>query len=451
MIVESAKRAASFAFERFNSVLIISIAALLMQIPSFYGEDIVNARKNFQYGSKIDFWGGMSSLVYAHVPNFGIRWQIWLAIFQITLTYLALNKILPNTNQTKMRRLVKYLAIYSAITFSSQMTRDGLMFSLLIFGFAKLISNLSKEPSSKFIQIIWPLLTVSIGMSFRPWLSLAIFPMIFVILKMNQIKLSRLAISALMVFVTLSPLMLELTATKALQLNKGFPQQQVMMMDAAATYCYTTNITTGEIAKKALQVFSEDPNYTKIVCQLFRPDTWLSLTKGINASSVGFEVNFNLIYATELRRYKELESKWINFIVRDPVTYFQNKILFASKLFIGSDSRNLTVLSADSLAMGILGFYRLLYDVAVTLHFFSFAFCAFMLFLIPIVRSIRNKKTEVLIDQFTIFSLLAIFLWSSLSAIAYLGSNGRYTYSLSILIFILYISKKRIMNFEKNE
>jgi hypothetical protein len=451
MILEAAKRAALFAFERFNSVLIISIVALLVQIPSFYGEDIVNARKNFQYGSKIDFWGGMSSLVYAHVPNFGIRWQIWLAIFQITLTYLALNKILPNTNQTKKSTLAKYLAIYSAITFSSQMTRDGLMFSLLIFGFAKLISNLSKKSSSKSIPIIWPLLIVSIGMSFRPWLSVAILPMIFVTLKMNQIKISRLAISALIVFVTLSPLIFELTATKALKLNKGFPQQQVMMMDAAATYCYTTNVTTGEIAKKALQVFSEDPDYTKIVCQLFRPDTWLSLTKAINTSSVGFDVNFNLIYTTELLRYKELESKWINFIVRDPVTYLQNKILFGTKLFIGSDSRNLTILSADSLAMGILGFYRLPYDVAVTLHFFSFAFCTFMLLLIPIVRSLRNKNTEVLIDQFTIFSLLSIFLWTSLSAIAYLGSNGRYTYSLSILIFILYISRNRIMNFEKNE
>jgi hypothetical protein len=440
VIAETLRKATSISRERVNLVFIFASASFFMQIPSFYGEDIVNARINYLDGEQTDFWGGMSTLVYAHIPSLGFRWQIWLVIFQISLTTAALNRILPIDNQTKKKRFVKYLAVYSAITFSSQMTRDGLMFSLLMFGFAKLISCLAEGISYK--RIIWPLLIISFGMSFRPWLSLAILPMIFVILSINRIKINKWAVTSLIILVSLSPLTFEFTATRALQLNEGFPQQQVMMMDAAATYCYTTNTATGERARNALQVFSEDSNYSKIACQLFRPDTWLSLTKAINTSSKGFEVNFNLISPTDSARYKELESRWIEFIARDPVTYFQNKILFASKLFIASDSRNLTIFSADSPAMGVLGFYRLPYDIAITLHLFSFAFCTFMLLAIPIIRAFRAKKTEVLINQFTIYSLLSIMLWNSLSAIAYLGSNGRYTYSLSILIFVIYLSKK---------
>jgi hypothetical protein len=100
-MVNAARRTTSFAVEKVNSVLILSVAALFMQIPSFYGEDIVNARNNYLDGPRTDFWGGISTLIYAHVPDFGFRWQIWLAIFQITLTSIALNKTLPRVFYSK--------------------------------------------------------------------------------------------------------------------------------------------------------------------------------------------------------------------------------------------------------------------------------------------------------------------------------------------------------------
>lgn len=441
MNAAAARRATSFAYERVNSVFILAVAALFMQIPSFFGEDIVNARNNYLDGARTDFWGGVSTLIYAHIPSFGFRWQIWLAIFQIVLTAVALNRILPTGAQTARVKAIKYLAIYSSLTFGSQMTRDGLMFSLLIFGFASLNTLLSKQ--RRTIHTVWPLLIICIGMSFRPWLSIAILPLILMVLKTNKIRLARWTTTGIILSITIAPLAIEYAAAKGLQLEESFPQQQVMLMDAAATYCYTTNTRTGERAEKALQIFSNDPNYNDFVCQLYRPDTWLSLTKASNTSSAGFEVDFKLIQPGNFKEYEELESKWLEFIINDPVTYIQNKILFGSKLLIGSDSRNISVLSANSISTKILGVYRLAYDVAISLHLFSFFFCIVILFIGPARRFMRDRRGGLNIDQSALHVLSSIFIWNSLSAVAYIGSNGRYTYALTLLSLVLYFSHKK--------
>lgn len=451
MIVNAARRTTSFVAERINSVFILSVAALLMQIPSFYGEDIVNARNNYLDGPRTDFWGGISTLIYAHVPNFGFRWQIWLAIFQITLTSVALNKTLPRVFHSKRKNFIKYVAIYSALTFGSQMTRDGLMFSLLIFGFATLNSMLNRHRPIKLI--VWPVLIICLAMSFRPWLSIAILPLIFMILKVYKIRFVTWAAVGLVISITLAPLAFEYLAAKSLRLEKSFPQQQVMLMDVAATYCYTTNTQTGERAARVIQNFSDDPNYKSFVCQLYRPDTWLSLTKSINTSSSGFEADFKLIQPGNVKQYEELESRWLEIIIKDPVTYIQNKILFASKLLIGSDSRNISILTAESTSTRILGIYKFVYDIAITLHLFSLLVCILILFLIPAKRYLNNRNESLSIDQYTIYILSSILIWNSLSAIAYIGSNGRYTYALSLLSLVLYLSHKsqQQVKSDKNE
>lgn len=211
-------------------------------------------------------------------------------------------------------------------------------------------------------------------------------------------------------------------------------------MDSAATYCYTTNTETGVKAQEALLLFTSDPSYPRFACQLYRPDTWLSLTKAINASSAGYEVEFSLIQPGDSERYEALRSSWMKMIVNDPVTYIQNKILFASKLLIGSDSRNISILSADTNATKILGIFRIFYDVAITIHFYSFLSFILILFSLPLYRYLKKKENGLVIDRVSINMMVAVVLWTSLSAIAYIGSNGRYTYALTILSLVIYVS-----------
>ena len=444
------RRLVGFARERINTILVLSVTTFFIQIPSFYGEDIVNARNNYLTGTRTDFWGGVSTLVYAHVPNLGFRWQIWLAIIQITLTSLGLQQLLLMKNQNRGIYLIKCLFAYSALVFGSQMTRDGLMFSLLIVGYAKLNSNLRNRSSIRVI--IGSLAIICFAMSFRPWLSVAIIPIILLSFQNSKLRLRKSTAVIIMISIAVAPVALESLAAKSLRLNKSFPEQQVMLMDTAATYCYTTNTETGMKAQKALMLFTSDPNYPKIACQLYRPDTWLSLTQAINTSSEGLEFDFNLIKAGDTRNYDALKSTWINFIITDPVTYLQNKILFASKLFIGSDSRNVSILSAETTSTKILGTYRIPYDIAITLHIYSLLSLVMILFLLPIKKYLRKRKNGITIDRVSISLLSTVFIWTALSSIAYIGSNGRYTYALTILslvIYICHISDKKVLK-EKN-
>ena len=451
MTIHLRKSISTLVRGRINTILVLSITTFFIQIPSFYGEDIVNARSNYLTGAKTDFWGGISTLVYAHVPSFGFRWQIWLAIIQIALTSIGLQKILLMKSYSRKIYTIKCFVAYSALLFGSQMTRDGLMFSLLIFGYATLDSALRKYNSNR--AIIGPLAIICFAMSFRPWLSVAIIPIIFLSFRHSKLKPRRLTALMLAISIAVSPFALEFLATKSLRLNKSFPEQQVMLMDAAATYCYTTNTETGKKAEKALMIFTSDPNYSKFVCQKYRPDTWLSITEGIKTSTKGLEADFNLIRAGDTRNYEILKSTWLSFVISDPVTYLQNKTLFASKLFIGSDSRSISIFSAKSTSTKILAVYRIPYDIAITLHAYSLAAFMIILFIIPIKRYLQNRKNGLTIDQVTVNLLTAIFIWLALSAIAYIGSNGRYTYALtilSLLIYVSHISNQKVTK-EKNE
>ena len=53
------------------TLVLLSTLTFVTQIPNFYGEDIVNARENYLIGARTDFWGGVSTLIYSHIPNFG--------------------------------------------------------------------------------------------------------------------------------------------------------------------------------------------------------------------------------------------------------------------------------------------------------------------------------------------------------------------------------------------
>lgn len=423
--------------QRFDHKLLLSASVIFIsQIPTYYGEDIVNARTNYSSGQRTDFWGGISTLVYAHIPNLGFRWQIWLALIQIAFTYVGLKTLIEFTAKNKIKSLFNHIITYCAFLFSSQMTRDGLMFSLLILGFGLLKNILRKESVTK--KIIFPILIVVLAMSFRPWLSIAIIPLLVFFWSNSKYKAYLIPRILVVCLLAIGPMVLELSATKALALKRSFPEQQVMVMDAAASYCYSNNFQTGGKSLDILKEFTNNADFGNYACQLYRPDTWLSLTKNTNFSATNFESDFWLISVNDFKKYESIKSKWINLLLSDPVTYLQNKILFAGKLAIGSDSRYFSLMSANSFQEKIASTFRLPFEILIAVHALSVA-AVFMIILIILYFRNRNLKSEsIMIDKSYIHIISALFIWICLSSVAYIGSNGRYTYAISILSLILF-------------
>ena len=375
----------------FWPIYILAAATFFLQLPTFFGEDIVNARNNYLNGAKTDFWGGISTLVYSHVPSIAFRWQIWLAIFQVLITTTGLIKIIIPGWHNRWNLMIKIAIAYSALLFGSQMTRDGLMFSLLVFGYGSL-KQIKSSNYSKSV-LVGPILVITFAMSFRPWVSIAVIPIVLISFLDSTKKPSGKVAFGLAVIIAVTPLIMEISSTKILDLKESYPEQQVMLMDLAASYCYSNNRSSGAIAEQGLRIFTTDPNYPKFACQLYRPDTWISLTQSGNTSSAGIETDFWLIQAGDRKNYELAKSTWLKLIMTDPVTYLQNKMLFTGKLLIGSDSRNINFISAQTNSQKILAIYRIPYDIAISLHLYSILMCLLILLFWPFARFLRSKES----------------------------------------------------------
>ena len=213
-------------------------------------------------------------------------------------------------------------------------------------------------------------------------------------------------------------------------------------MDAVATFCYTTNSVTGEKAKYILTLFSDSERFPEIVCNVFRPDTWVSLKNAERLPSLTDEFNFHLIAPGEEKKFSRLVHEWRKLVLTDPISYFQNKIIFGGKLLVGSDTRGLSFLSQDSTRNRILAMYRIPYELAISLHLYSIAASIIYLLLLPIRKFIRNLEDGLKLDRISIFLIFSQLLWLWLSSIAYIGSNGRYTYTVVLLSSALYLGLK---------
>lgn len=420
---------------------LVSLAGLfifLIQIPGYYGEDIVNARNNLLTGSRTDFWGGVSTLIYGNIPDLVVRWQIWLALFQVSITTLSLIVLFNGHKSGRIRKFIEWGLIYISLVFASQMTRDGLMFSIILSSFALLkISHKSKYPRTLLLS---GLASLVFGMSFRPWLSLAAIPIAFAVASFSGWNLKRFHSIWISIGLVVTPLFIEQSAATALELNQSYPQQQVMIMDAAATYCFTNNYQTSLKAREVLQLFTSDLSFPDRACQFFRTDTWLSLTNSGTASSQNLKSDFWLIPAGNERQYIKLQKDWLQLVVKDPVSYLQNKSVFFTKLAIASDSRSFSISRAETTQEKISGVVKAPYELLIGLHFFSVAVTAILIFCIPAWKLFKGYTNALILEKFTLSVISSILLWTLLSSIAYIGSNGRYTYTITIIALVLLAS-----------
>jgi len=437
MIGGTANKIVKAIKKSFWPIYVLAAATFFLQLPFLFGEDITNARNNYLTGAKTDFWGGTSTLIYSHVPNIGFRWQIWLAIVQISFTAIGLLLVFHKKSINRLHYASKLAMSYSALLFGSQMTRDGLQFSLLIFGFGLFHVKSTKVHARYLFSVSF--FFIILAMSLRPWMAIAIAPIVLLLFQQVKFKSTALTGMVIVISIATAPIAVDLSSTKILELQSSYPQQMVMMMDLAATHCYSNNETSVIKSKEGMSVFTSNRDYLDSVCQIYRPDTWESLTQAGHASERGISTDFWLIDAGNTKSYEKLKSTWLNLILSDPVTYLQNKILFMGKLMIGSDSRTFGFSKDDSASERFKALYKLPYDIAISLHLYSIIFCVFVLLLLPIRKFVRDMKLGLVLDSATLTYLFSLFLWTFLSAIAYIASNGRYTYSLSLLCIAMYL------------
>jgi hypothetical protein len=240
------------------------------------------------------------------------------------------------------------------------------------------------------------------------------------------------------ILVITGPITLEVLSASAQHLNKSYPEQQVMIMDYAASYCWTNNPATGLLARKGLSLFSSNPLYPDSACQLFRADTWVSLVKSHNESAKNMTSDFSLIQPGNYIKYRNVRNGWLEMIIHDPVTYLQNKMQFATKLLIGSDSRNIRFLSAKGFNEKLKNVYFIPYDGLVSLHLFSLIAIFGYITFVALFRKFKHRVTYLILTGPELLIIATLGLWTLVSSIAYIGSNGRYTYTATLASLVIW-------------
>ncbi len=419
------------------------LAVLASRWPGHDSEDIKNLRLNANSSNPTDFWGGASSMFYGHFPNFYPGWESLLLVFQWGITSVGLILLTKKVQLGWKVQAVWFLISLLVVELGTFLTRDGLMLALLVFGFGLVNASGGLSPRRRNAFLKTSLVVFLIAAWFRPWVSPAIAVLYIYSSKFassistwRRKLLSRFVL--VLVFISLA-LGFEIGASKILNLEKSYPEQQVMMMDLASMACWSTNQATVDRAISGLENFYQAEKLPTYFCNTFRPTNWIHLFHQDLVSRQ--RPVFTLIQIGDYETYANVRSVWFNSILSSPIDYVQNKLMYASQTLLGGDTRGIRLFNSNyfentSRSAFFTYFSALVLmplDAAITIHLFSplFTFLLFFMLVYASSKPLSRYKTPDLIGL-SLFSLL----WFAGTVIAYIGDTARFTYTSGALILL---------------
>ncbi len=443
------KRISSKKFLDPTIYVLSALLVLLARWPSHDSEDIKNLRKNFESSSPNDFWGGFSAFFYGNFPDFYPGWESLLLLFQWLSATSGLLIIL-----LKIKRLSFHFAIILVLVLVSMctlITRDALMLSLLLLGLGFAVvykdsNSAIRKPMFGFSSFF----VFFIASCFRPWVGIAVaflFLMVFPSFRLGKAGSSRLFfIFGFSILFFISSVGVEIFTAKALSLEKSYPEQQVMMMDLAASACWSTNQSMVSKSKEGLGNFYLDGVVPSYFCNTFRPTNWVHLFHPDMIS--GNQPGFRLIPVGDTDSYEKLRASWFDSVLSHPVDYVQVKLMYASQTLIGGDSRRIRLLDSNYFEnsdrsktfLVYSGLVLALLDFAVSLHLFSPFFSFLFLGYVYYVSSC--KKYFGYFPKSTIWLSTFLITWLVCTVIAYIGDTARFTYTSGALVILILLCQR---------
>jgi len=427
----------------FLFIVFLSVATIVLSWNGNYeGGDIAGARRSFLGQNPIDLWGGFSGFFYGNIPNFLLPWGLWLLVLQITcsasgLILISKHILLRNTIQYIFFLVLSYLIL----SFAGYLTRDSTMASFYIFGLGLICaSNQFLKTSDKALFFLGTFFII-LAVAFRPWLFFAtLLPVIFY----RRNKLEKLIFAIILIIL---PFGIDKLMYVTTDYKKVYPELQVIISDVASISCLSSNNTIRKNGTDLLNKFSKTLYSNGEICNDFRINTWQSVGSwSLKPSEIGLAASkdANSQYSKILissnmtvSNYTEIRNSWLSIIAKYPKDYLQVKLIHANQVIFSGDTFGLRILNADAVKNYFSGLFYILFDIVISLHLLSPAMTFLIGFLI-IIFKLRNKSVETLFKtKEIILSFSFLFCWILATSIAYIGDNGRYTYTSSFIFYIL--------------
>jgi hypothetical protein len=418
------------------SIIIVTLA-IISNFFNFTGEDISHSRTGYLSGSGNDFLGAFPSLFYGLLPSSILDWWQYLIIIQGVFSGVGLYLIFCSVVTTvKKRHFILILFFeYFCINLSLAQSRDGIMLSSIF-----LLIGIITCYSDQFIWMIFGLILMLFAFSFRPWLTIALVPILYYGFKI-KFTLRPIVNVVLCLLIVITPSIIEISTRANTGLKHGYSQQTVMIHDLATTLCLSPTVATRVNAYEALVKLESYQGSIRYLCNSFKLNTWQSsvTSSGINDPFGSNSIPpLKTIQPADETGYKILEKGWLKTILSDPKTYTQNHIYFLTQVLISGESKEFKFLDKLSELINnksiknvieLAGeLYQIPWKLIINMHFISPLAIYFLLLIFYI------RKNSLFLNSRSLILFLVLSLWITITTLGFISDNGRYTYLPILLI-----------------
>jgi hypothetical protein len=442
-----------------SEIILLSFLCTLISWSSwtgdFEGGDIAAARKSYLGSSPIDIWGGFSGFFYGNLPSNPFNWGFNLLVIHMFCTLTGLALIRKEFYREKTKLITSGFLLLSTVilSFVSFLTRDSTILSFLILGTGLLAKSLvSAQGYYRGISLISGIFLLVTACAFRPWISPSVALLVLALLKILKPDLPIVRKLTVLVVITLSPLVFDSLTYLDSDIRKVHPELQVIAMDAASFACYSNDDQTQSKGMDILNNFNGQTVNRNQVCANYHPNTWQSVAywKLSESDALGLGKNetphsiqsLKIAVPTNMTKtnYDNTREQWIKTILSEPKSYIQIKLSQFTQVMVAGDTTGLriTSLTNESFVPSLIkAIFLTPYDVVISLHLIAPLTTLFLGFLFMIFSLRALKVNEVFTRIELVYLFLFPLVWCFITAVAFIGDNGRYVYASCLLFLTL--------------
>lgn len=385
---------------------------------------------------KIDWWGLLTPLV----PEFlslGTSRLAWISFYSIIiLLLLVAQSTVVSMLRIEESTLVKVAFIsfqYLSALYVLTNGRDGLAYFLvsLCVALLRFVEPLHSNLGKFIGNFLASICLVAASLFKITILPIAILTLlIYRFLGNRQYKKNWIVTLIMGSLIMLSSFYADSNLVRSNGLSKSYPAQQVMLYDFANVYCWSQNQESRSFAGQVLDRFRSGSAEDRTLCASAAPYGWdllrLSWVEWSSSAPV------KKIVIGDEYSYEYLSHNWIQLIRMFPEEWFESKVnhigqvLFMSNIFYAP-------IAQVNYDRGILDF--IIWLTLLPANFLDSLLLTSLVFAILLSILIGYKR------PFLGFIMLITQLFGLIvSILTFVANNGRYTFSTTLLSYLVYLS-----------
>ena len=407
---------------------------------------------------RIDNWGFITPFVYGEWPNIFGQWRFTLVLTQLFFFWIGFYLLLRNRGGKNLKDLsIVWVLFLVSTTFASQLWRDSTLFSFVIFGFG-LIFFITENKSLILNRALFffGIISMAFGLMFKPVFA-PIFSLLIVIPILLKIpilrilgKFPRLITTLAILFVMIFPYTFDKYLGTEVGITKSFPEQQPMIYDLSAMYCWGVSKQANDDALSALSPVIRSGVPGPAICGSLILGSWdnlhMTMTPWVYAAPL---IRLN---ASQSEEFSKLKSGWVHTIIHNPREWLLIKLPFATQVltmansFVKTDSSS--GFSSEALNKANKLIWSLFYYFSVIIDKLRFLTLGALIIFLQIILISRVKSSNASWRNFIhtnvafLYLSLISFITLGLATIIYVAGNGRYILPFVLLVYIFFFIER---------